>query len=472
MQVNLTFYIRCFFTVLISLAIFKVQAQNEYPNIVNTTRNYIEFNNLDLKPFIAKYHNNQSKFVIAHFGDSHIQPDYFTGYMRNALQKIKGNGGRGMIFPYSIAHTYSQADYKSSFKGKWSSANSIHNTPKIPLGISGFSASTLDTVASFKIVFNTSVPVNIISLFINNKNNNYATLLYDGLNILSPNATTISNNTTKLEFKVNHQIDSFEIRFNKTSLFPDSLIIRGLYLENNENGLIYNNLGVGGAPFEALLKQQYFSDEIKSINPDLFILDWGSNDIIYKNCIDNTLPEVIKNTILKVRSAIPNAVIVLTSVQDMNRKGVNITTSVQFSQLIRKLAFDNGCLFYDWFAISGGKGAMFNWVDNKLAREDNIHLTKIGYELKGKLFYNAFVNTIDSIKNNINLKTLKFDDPVSSFDSLYLRDCSKIINKPTKRIIVSKSRKSIKKKSKVVPKKKKITKPVKSTKKKSTKKKK
>jgi hypothetical protein len=472
MQVNLTFYIRCFFIFLTSSIVYTAQSQSYYPDIINNTRNYIEFNNLDLKPFIAKYHNNQSKFVIAHFGDSHIQPDYFTGYVRSALQQIKGNGGRGMIFPYSISKTYSQSDYKSSFKGKWSSANSIHYSPKIPLGISGFSAATLDTAASFKIVFNKSISINKISLFISNKNNNYATILYDGFNYSNPNTYFISNNTTRLEFKVNNQIDSLEFKFSKTSLFSDSLILRGLYLENDNNGLIYNNLGVGGAPFEALLKQQYFSDEIKSINPDLFILDWGSNDIIYKNCIDNTLPEVIKNTISKVRSAVPNAVIVLTSVQDMNRKGVNITTSVQFSQLIRKIAFDNGCLFYDWFAISGGKGAMFNWVDNKLAREDNIHLTKIGYELKGKLFYNAFVNTIDSIKNNINLKTLKFDEPVSSVDSLGLSDCSKIINKPTKRLIVAKSRKSIKKKGKVVPKKKKLVKPVKSTKKKSIKKKK
>lgn len=472
MQVNLTFYIRCFFIILISTIVFTAHAQSDYPDIINITRNYLEFNNLNIKSFVSKYDNNKSRFVIAHFGDSHIQPDYFTGYVRHALQQIKGNGGRGMIFPYSISKTYSQSDYKSSFKGKWSSANSIHFTPKVPLGISGFSAATLDTVASFKIVFNKSISVKKVSLFISNKTNNYETILHDGLNYSKPNTSVISNNTTRLEFKVNNQIDSLEFNFNRTSLFSDSLIIRGLYLENDDNGLIYNNLGVGGAPFEALLKQQYFSDEIKIINPDLFILDWGSNDIIYKNCIDVTLPEVIKTTILKVRSAVPNAVIILTSVQDMNRKGVNVTTSVQFSQLIRKIAFDNGCLFYDWFAISGGKGAMFNWVDNKLAREDNIHLTKIGYELKGKLFYNAFVNTIDSIKNNINLKTLIFDEPVSSLDSLGLRDCSKIISKPTKRIVVSKSRKSIKKKGKVVPKKKKIVKPVKSNKKKSTKKKK
>jgi hypothetical protein len=162
----------------------------------------------------------------------------------------------------------------------------------------------------------------------------------------------------------------------------------------------------------------------------------------------------------------------LTSVQDMNRKGVNITSAVQFSKLIRKIAFDNNCLLYDWFNISGGNTSMIHWVDNQLARPDNIHLTKLGYELKGQLFYSAFTNTLDSIKSSKGLMSLKLENPISSFDSLNLRDCSKIVIKPIKRIVVSKSRKSIKKKGKVAPKKEKIVKPVKSTKKKSIKKKK
>jgi len=76
MQVNLTFYIRCFFIILISTIVFTAHAQSDYPDIINITRNYLEFNNLNIKSFVSKYDNNKSRFVIAHFGDSHIQPDY------------------------------------------------------------------------------------------------------------------------------------------------------------------------------------------------------------------------------------------------------------------------------------------------------------------------------------------------------------------------------------------------------------
>jgi hypothetical protein len=443
---------------------------SNYP-FLNIDKNFIEFQNIDLTPLISKISNKESRFVIAHFGDSHIQPDYYTGYLRKTFQSIHGDGGRGMVFPYSIAKTYSQADFKSSFKGKWVSSNSINSNPKIPLGVSGFSASTNDTSASFKIVFTHSINISNISLLISNENNQYEIALNTGRILQDPFSQKLSAKTSRLDYTVNGSLDSLEFVFNRITVGSDSLFVRGVYFENN-TGLIYNNFGVGGAAFESLLKQRYFEEEIKSVNPDLVILDWGANDILYTNCIDLNLPSTITRTIERVRKVLPNATIMLTSVQDMNRKGINITSAIQFSKLIRKIAFDNNCLLYDWFNISGGNTGMIHWVDNQLARPDNIHLTKLGYELKGQLFYSAFTNTLDSIKSSKGLMLLKLENPISSFDSLNLRDCSKIVIKPIKRIVVSKSRKSIKKKGKVAPKKKKIVKPVKSTKKKSIKKKK
>ena len=92
----------------------KIQSQTTINSkkyyFINNNRNFLEFNNLNLNPFIEKF-KNKKKFIVAHFGDSHIQPDHLTGYIRKELQNLNGDGGRGMIFPYSIAKTYSQADF-------------------------------------------------------------------------------------------------------------------------------------------------------------------------------------------------------------------------------------------------------------------------------------------------------------------------------------------------------------------------
>ena len=48
------------------------------------------------------------KVKILQIGDSHIQPDNFSGETRRKLQSQYGNGGRGLVFPYTLG------------KNKWS----------------------------------------------------------------------------------------------------------------------------------------------------------------------------------------------------------------------------------------------------------------------------------------------------------------------------------------------------------------
>jgi uncharacterized protein YeeX (DUF496 family) len=66
---------------------------------------------------------------------------------------------------------------------------------------------------------------------------------------------------------------------------------------------------------------------------------------------------------------------------------------------------------------------MINWVTNQLAREDNIHLTKLGYETKGSLLLDAFNKTIDSVKKNGVIKNLIFENSISDYNDLLLKNC-------------------------------------------------
>ncbi|MGZ5243917.1 MAG: hypothetical protein ACXWW0_08480, partial [Bacteroidia bacterium] len=50
---------------------------------------------------------------IVHIGDSHIQADFFSNRMRQMFQSyfIGGNGGRGFVFPYTMARTNNPSNY-------------------------------------------------------------------------------------------------------------------------------------------------------------------------------------------------------------------------------------------------------------------------------------------------------------------------------------------------------------------------
>ncbi|OWY19104.1 LysM peptidoglycan-binding domain-containing protein [Sphingobacteriales bacterium UPWRP_1] len=374
-------------------------------DFINREANVIEYNNNKiLQAFYDKWKvEGYSNISIAHFGDSHVQPDYFTSVVRQQLQQLKGNGGRGMIFPYAMAKTYSQSDYKSKFTGNWKTANSIQNPPQIPLGVSGFVAQTIDTAASFSILFTKPQPPGpkFIKVYCNKNPTTYQLTVksrrqYQTLSFEDASDAYVPY----VLFYLPETGDTLEFVLQNKRLNNNLFELYGISIENNAGGVIYHNLGVGGATYSAVLNQQYFTQQFPFLAPDLVILDWGTNDIIYKNKLEADLAGVVVATINKVRNAYPNTLIMLTSVQDMNRKGVNISAAKDFSDLIRTIAFEQSCLYYDWYRVAGGAYSMNKWFNNKLAQPDNIHLSVKGYELKGNLFFEALTKTLQYYNAN------------------------------------------------------------------------
>ena len=74
-------------------------------DFINYNLDYIQWKNNDaIVPFYDKLKQTPNrKLRILHIGDSHIQADYFTGYIRDEMQRLFGTGGRGFVFPYAIA---------------------------------------------------------------------------------------------------------------------------------------------------------------------------------------------------------------------------------------------------------------------------------------------------------------------------------------------------------------------------------
>lgn len=393
------FFIFTLSSILISCSTREItqQVQPHWPNNIDYSANQLEFvNSKTLGSLGRKWKDFDSIISIAHFGDSHIQPGWQIGPLRDSLQAIRGNAGRGMIFPYSIAKTYSQEDYQSSFTGSWKTANSIQLTPKIPLGISGFVAKTSDKHAQINFKFKEKFALDQLS----------AKVLFKAVNG-SYELTLISGSqqqTISASPDVKTQIADFRLRDHNKNL---TLIIKtnddnaefelhGIHLSNlNSVGVIYHNLGVGGAPYQALLQQKLFEQQFPILNADLVILDWGTNNLIYKNQIDGNLEREIRQTIKKVRQMNPNTAILLTSVQEANYKGNNITASAQYAELIKRIAKEENTLFYDWYKISGGHGSINLWRAKGFASKDGIHLNGKGYRIRAKLLGDALIQALE-----------------------------------------------------------------------------
>ncbi|MFM7903413.1 MAG: GDSL-type esterase/lipase family protein, partial [Bacteroidota bacterium] len=189
----------------------------------------------------------------------------------------------------------------------------------------------------------------------------------------------VASGSNVISFQSPVSFDTLSVEISKVKTTDEPFQLYGLVLESGTPGVLCHNLGVGGARFDAILQQKLFKSQIGILNPDLFILDWGTNDIIAGNAIPIGLRENIIATFDLIREQFPNAAIMLTSVQDMNRRGRNITSAKTFSIFIREIALEKNCLFYDWFRVSGGARKMKKWVAEQYAGKDNIHLTVKGY---------------------------------------------------------------------------------------------
>jgi lysophospholipase L1-like esterase len=198
----------------------------------------------------------------------------------------------------------------------------------------------------------------------------------------------------------------FEIR-NTRPQSGNFFEVHGVSVENATPGVMYHSLGVGSANYGALLAQTYFEEQSARLAPDLIVLDWGTNDLVPKNMIPPEFEKNLVKTIQRVKAQHPKALIVVTSAQDYNFRRKNVTATFDFATLARRLAFENDCLFYDWYRVAGGRGAMTIWTAYGLASPDNIHLTGLGYAVKGELFAQSILNTLGRLQKDPSIKTLE-----------------------------------------------------------------
>jgi len=372
----------------------------------------VEFNGAALGRQLAQKWNaaGSGRFTIAHYGDSLLQQGGAAEMLRNKLQLARGSAGRGMVFPFKIAKTYSHNDFASSFSGTWSTANSIQNPPRMPVGVSGFVAQTLDRTASFTLSFETqpeSGAKKVRLFYLVTAVGFHARLSSGGrqwdLALPLPQGGAA---TGYVDFNVLRLGEELQFEIRNTNPMDAVFEVHGVDIENTGNGVLHHNLGVGGAAYQSLLEQAYFEEQSRWMAPDLVILDWGTNDIIYRNMISPNFERTVVATIRKVRAVHPNALVMLTSVQDMYFRSRPITAAWDFTQLMRRLAAENNCLFYDWYRAAGGAESMLVWYAYEMAGADHIHLSSHGYAIKGDLMAQALLNTIKAVEDRPRLDSI------------------------------------------------------------------
>ena len=327
---------------------------------------------------------------IVHIGGSHVQGGTWTNTLRKDLLTMRYgiDGGRGLLFPYAAAGTNTPVGYQTSYTGTWTSSRCLK--PDTVMGLSGMTVSTADTAAT--------VALDLLPEERRQWDVRYTFRSVDilGYGELEP-VVMMGRDTVRgrqvgenWRFDLPYYADFIRIGFTG---FPGRFTIKGIYVDNPDNGLTLSEVGVNGAATSSFLKCDDFVKDLKLLQPDLVIFSIGINDLQGADFDARRFVANYGKLVQLVRHANPHCAFLFTSCNDSWKNGRPNPFTPRARQAFEEISAGCDAAFWDLFGIMGGAGSMDAWVNGGYARADHIHFTPEGYTVLGNLLFNALMDT-------------------------------------------------------------------------------
>lgn len=359
-------------------------------------------NSIALSPFYEKLYQlkktKKGTVNIVHIGDSHIQADLLTHTVRQLLQKEFGNAGRGFIFPGRLARTNEPQNIYTSSDAVWEAKRIVFADQPLPIGLGASTIRTGQSNAKFIIRTMDSPQLdyrfNKINIFYKKDFTSFNLLLKDSsgnqLAYAGPYTDEKYPNYSSVIFP--YPVHQVEFQIIQSLINQNQLTLFGFSLMNNNPGISYHSIGGNGAKFKNYLDAQYFFDQTQALSPDLFIISLGTNEAIDYPTIDKQFSNQVEEFIKKLKKINPDALVVITIPADFYRKRTRRNPGVEsIRSKLMEFVDKNNIACWDLYAAVGGKHSADHWKKNNLLQPDGVHSTRAGYEVQGKMLYEALI---------------------------------------------------------------------------------
>lgn len=359
---------------------------------IGLQRFYERLGQLPLQPAVLPGH----RVNVVHLGDSHLQADEFSGRTRKELQRVYGNPGRGLVFPYSVARTNGSPDYRTAAtSGTWRMKRILSQLPDsmLPVGLNGISLATSDSGAAFTL--------RIPALRCPPYQFNQLTLLRQpgpaafDWQVLEAHGRPLGlvpgvGPGTAAIVPLDSLRDFVTLRTTHRSPRQTNAVLYGLLLENGQPGVFYHAIGVNGAAVRHYNRYPLFFEQLPLLQPDLFIVSLGTNDAFNAGFDPVRFAGQLDTLVSGLRRRCPEAEVLLTAPADSYRARRNRNPDLaRLRTVLRAYAQAHDLAYWDFAAVQGGYGSMRAWRQAGLAQADLVHFTHAGYDLQGLLLYLA-----------------------------------------------------------------------------------
>ena len=377
---------------------------------------YSEKGKANLQSFFETLSNvaaSKNKISILHYGDSQIEGDRMTNYIRQRLQNQFGGYGPGLIASNNVYNTYSfQQSYSESFKryicfsrknnlvskkyGTMGSASRFTdeyeeatvNLSKLKLK-SGWieikpsrkGYARLKTFNNVVMHYTDCIAHTKVKVYSNEKLIHEDTLITDG----NYHALTLTFETTpeKLRYEFEGKISPNICAFS----------LEGDY------GVQVSNIAMRGSSGTVFGKISYESMKAMNaqLNTELVILQFGGNSVpFYKDSASvRKFAGYFRGQINTVKRLNPQAMVIVIGPSDMSDLVDGIRETYKYLPYcvdqLRKVSVETGSAYWDLYTAMGGKNSMAAWVEKGFAGKDFIHFSNAGAKIASQLFYESLI---------------------------------------------------------------------------------
>lgn len=358
---------------------------------------------------LEKAGGNQTIRIIQ-LGDSHTAGDYFTGQLRQRLQRQFGNAGIGWLTPGYVTNQRSHQVLLRSL-GKWTLSDSkiAKHNGIFPLG-GLINTSTGNSILELKIKDPVAAGQWQLSIWQQSKQTPWSLALVGGKVTKLPGQGDSKGQNKGAVWQLSSQtIDASKL--DKLRLLaPGGGKLGGVVLDRQTPGITLDALGINGAVANVINRWDGASlnQQLQWRDPHLIILAYGTNEAFGKDLVPQTYEEELRQVIRKLRAAAPNAAILLIGAPSSAKtKAPNINggcrlplppslIKVQNSQ--RRIAHREKTLYWDWSAMMGGNCGAQVWLKQKVPfmRPDLVHMSPEGYAASADALYMALLREMDA----------------------------------------------------------------------------
>jgi len=352
---------------------------------------------------------------IMHYGDSQLEGDRITAYLRNKLQTQFGGSGPGLIAVADIVPSFSVDRAISNNWKRYSAMGRKDGTQHHDRfgALSAFSRFTPilpDTAVIDTVVHTATVTLSGASRAYGKARTFTACKLYYGWH-RAPLKLEMKQGEEVISTEVVEPADKLLVREWRFASAPkeitftfsgaDSPDVFGIALDGG-TGLGVDNIAARGAAGYEFRRadQQLLRGMYDDLDTELLILQYGGNVLPNLQSAEEAAQygRFFGAQIARFKKLIPGVSIIVIGPSDMSiKEGDNYVTR-PFLEDVRDALKTNtlaqGGVFWDLYDAMGGRNSMVSWVtaDPPLAATDYTHFSPPGAKKVGELFYTALIN--------------------------------------------------------------------------------